>query len=120
MIDLLQIYLLLYLNRLHLFQLRLEIRLHLLLSPIRKPNIEVRLVRQHALDQLSIFALEETEYGHSFLIIMLAVSVGFGLEVSEEAQDASGSLAKTHTHLLLELLTLVSSLVFHSFPPIIL
>lgn len=120
MIDLFQIHLLLHLDRFHLFQLGLEIRLHFLLGAIRKPNIEVGFVWEQTLDQLSIFTLEEAEHGHAFLIIMLAVAVGLGLEVGEEAQDAPLALPKSDAHLLLELLTLVSSLVFHGFPPIIL
>lgn len=120
MIYLFQVYFLLHLYRFHLFQLRLDVRLHLLLSSLCEPHIEVRLVGQQALDQLSIFTLEEAEYGHTFLIIMLAVPVGLGLEVSEEAQDAPRPLPEAHAHLLLELLTLVSSLVLHGFPPIIL
>lgn len=48
-VDLLQVHLLLHLNRLHLLQLRLQVRLHLLLRPLCELHVEVGLVGEQAL-----------------------------------------------------------------------
>jgi hypothetical protein len=48
------------------------------------------------------------------------IPVGFGLEIGEEPQDGSRTIVESNPHLLFELFSLVPSLVFHNFAPIIL
>lgn len=108
--------LLLNFNRFDLLQFGLKVSLHLLLHSFLEPHVEVRPIRQHALDQLSVLALEEAEHCHPLLIIVELVLVGPGLEVGEESQDAPSPFVEGDAHLFLELLAFVPRSFLHCAP----
>lgn len=113
MVDFFQVYLLDNFDGLDFLQFGFKIALHFFFHPFFEGYVEVGLVGDHAFDEFSFFALEKAEDGHSFFIVMQAISERACFEIGEKAEEVFVALIEFDSYFFFELVPFVFDSFLH-------